>query len=82
MDMEQKMAVRLPSEIRIEERPVEKGTNYEIGMDDLFDRAGFVSISLYTGSKIAFVIGFGLQLIGFIIQTITKKKKDEKVYEN
>jgi|GEM_PF-5856262 len=34
----------------------------------------FIIISLFTKSSIAFGIGFGLQVIGFIIQTIVKKK--------
>lgn len=42
---------------------------------------GLVLVIIYfnTGSTVAFVIGFGLQLIGFIIQTITKKKANEKI---
>ncbi len=45
---------------------------------------GLVLVIIYfnTGSTVAFVIGFGLQLIGFIIQTITKKKTNEKTNMN
>lgn len=32
-----------------------------------------------TGSTVAFFIGLGLQIVGFIMQTIWKKKDTEKI---